>query len=466
MKHQAYEMKNGNRRAVAKAVVLFLEVVLSIGSVIDCTLEKSNVQPQGVHIAFAGNASTNMIVSFYTCGAPAAATNIQPMVHITGRSTKGVTSCRGARCFHDVQLDELTPATRYQYYVSFANATSQKFEFSTSPLQAESWTAICVGDMGVNQSGATLAALKSRVGMHNFSLHVGDVSYADDYHLPFHIENSSGRDYDAVYDLFQTNLEPITATAPYMVLPGNHDVTCHVTDDLGCPDALRNFSALRYRYRMPSLESYASTKPHMGMWYSFRVGGVHFVSISTETDFPHAPTTPHTFVGGGAGGGFGDQLGWLRRDLAAARENPLVIWIVAMGHRPWYASKTHDWPPWTPDKVQASFEPLFHEFGVDIYLCGHKHYYERIKPAFGGKAISGGTVQIVNGAAGNNEGLDKGKGVGSMGGLIVAANYVDAGFGEFEQVNATRLEWRYVLSKDGSVFDRLVVHAKGRARRP
>ena len=50
--------------------------------------------------------------------------------------------------------------------------------------------------------------------------------------MPFHIEPSSGRGYDAVYDLFQRATETLTAAAPYMVLPGNHDVTCHATEDL------------------------------------------------------------------------------------------------------------------------------------------------------------------------------------------------------------------------------------------
>ena len=197
------------------------------------------------------------------------------------------------------------------------------------------------------------------------------------------------------------------------------------------------------------------------MWYSFQLGSVHFVSISTESDFPHSPTTPHTFVGGGAGGGFGDQLEWLRSDLSAAAKNPSVIWIVALGHRPWYASKRADWPLGTPERVQASFEPIFREFGVDLYLCGHKHYYERVLAANGGKMTPGATIQIINGAAGNNEGLDRGEGVGSVGGLIAAANYENAGFGELEQ-SSTHLEWRYVLSKDGSVFDRLIIPAKSR----
>ena len=117
-----------------------------------------------------------------------------------------------------------------------------------------------------------------------------------------------------------------------MVAPGNHDVTCRAgTGDLLCPQYLRNFSAYRHRFRMPSNESKA--RGVQGMWYSWQLGAVHFASVSTESDFPHAPTTPHTLIGGGAGGGFGDQLSWLKDDLAAARADPSVTWIVVVSDR-------------------------------------------------------------------------------------------------------------------------------------
>ena len=44
---------------------------------------------------------------------------------------------------------------------------------------------------------------------------------------------------------------------------------------------------------MPSASSGALSKqgrPVQNMWYSFDVAGVHFVSVSTETDFPHRLT--------------------------------------------------------------------------------------------------------------------------------------------------------------------------------
>ena len=156
-----------------------------------------------------------------------------------------------------------------------------------------------------------------------------------------------------------------------MVTPGNHDVSCHVTGDHGCPEEERNFSQFNARYKMPSY-------PHdHNLWYSFDIGPVHFVSIDTESDFKDAPTTPHTWVGGGKGGGFGDQLAWFREDLAQARNSS--DFIVVFGHRPWYSpdGKWNDWPIRAPVHLQAAFEPLFHEFAVDMYICGHKYYYER-----------------------------------------------------------------------------------------
>lgn len=67
---------------------------------------------------------------------------------------------------------------------------------------------------------------------------------------------------------FMNEIEPITRSFPYMVCPGNHDVTCHILSDSGCSPALQNFSAYRHRWNMPSKES-GSGSP---LWYSFNYG--------------------------------------------------------------------------------------------------------------------------------------------------------------------------------------------------
>ena len=377
----------------------------------------------------------------------------------------GETSHGYLRYHHDVLLTGLAAGAAYSYSVGFSSHPHRSgFAFTTTSAAAARipFTAAVVGDMGVNQSAGTLQRIAARRSSYNLTIHVGDVSYADDYDMKL-IEPSSGTSYEAIYDLYQQLVEPIASSVPYMVTPGNHDVTCHSTGDLHCPPELRNFSAFRYRWRMPSpLGAAAATAADDGrrhnrnMWYSWRVSSVHFVSVSTESDFPHAPTTPHTFVGGGAGGGFGDQLGFLRQDLAAAAADPTVRWIVAIGHRPWYSSAKVDWPLTAPSRVQQAFEPLLREFGVDLWLCGHKHFYERTARAFKGKADPNGTVHIINGAAGNNEGVEKGHAAAKHD-LVVASDYVSQGYGELSQLNATALRWRYISSADGSVVDEVML---------
>jgi hypothetical protein len=59
-----------------------------------------------------------------------------------------------------------------------------------------------------------------------------------------------------------------------------------------CAEAHRNFTAYLHRFRMPFAESGAVNN----MWHSFDYGLVHFVSISTETDFPGAPEGPGTYL--------------------------------------------------------------------------------------------------------------------------------------------------------------------------
>jgi hypothetical protein len=118
----------------------------------------------------------------------------------------------------------------------------------------------------VNASSSTIRRLGQHPGL-QFLVHVGDVSYADD--LGSKIEPdpgpdekyAGGRGYEAIYDLFGDMVEPLTERMPYLVTPGNHDVSCHVTSDVGCIDGHKNFSAFNHRFRMPSVESGAAAAP-------------------------------------------------------------------------------------------------------------------------------------------------------------------------------------------------------------
>ena len=101
------------------------------------------------------------------------------------------------------------------------------------------------------------------------------------------------------------------------------------------------------------------------------------------------------------------QKSWLASDLAAVNRSA-TPWIIVTGHRPFYTSREHGATAW----MLAEFEPLFQQWGVDLVLGGHNHFYERMYPIRAGipspKQYNNLTtedppVYIVIGGAGNTE---------------------------------------------------------------
>ena len=258
--------------------------------------------------------------------------------------------------------------------------------------------------------------------------------------------------YEQVMDQFFNMIEPLAAHVPYMVAPGNHDASCHAVWNTGCDDRLRNFSAYRNRWRMPWRES--GTNTSQNMWYSFDYGPVHFVVISTETDYPGAPRmgvskTP---------GPFGDQMGWLQWDLQAANSpsrRATHPWVVAVGHRPMYDSAKADYPLGQPATVAKVFEALFEQHGVDVYITGHVHAYERSFPISSGKKTGEsyvnpfGIVHLVHGCAGNRE---KHSQLDDVQPYSAYRNSKDFGFSTFS-ANRTTISWEFRRAGDGALDD-------------
>ena len=71
------------------------------------------------------------------------------------------------------------------------------------------------------------------------------------------------------------------------------------------------------------------------------------------------------------------QLAWLEADLKKANEDrALRPWIFVQGHHPMYQGSSIN------KEFQAAAEELFFTYGVDIYFCGHEHFYERSYPVY------------------------------------------------------------------------------------
>eukprot|EP00051_Salpingoeca_urceolata_P028294 m.486118 g.486118 ORF g.486118 m.486118 type:complete len:545 (+) comp24185_c0_seq1:153-1787(+) len=307
---------------------------------------------------------------------------------------------------HAVNMTGLLPNTKYSYRVGDPDAGwSKKFYFTTQPTP-ETQAAhlpdvhILYGDMGTefayslcencdksavcNCDGATKGVV-SEINDASLVLHVGDFAYD--------LDTLGGR----IGDQFFRNVEPVSAYLPYMVSIGNHE------------DSDTTIAQFVERYRhMPSnsgtISSVNGVAPN-NMYFSWDAGLVHYVSISTEIQ---ANVLGADMVR--------KQFEWLEADLKKANANRHnVPWILVNGHRSMYCSCDGDCNqeaeqqregPWVNGTY--GFEQLFFDQGVDLFINGHEHNYERNWPTYKDKTDQSNlepkaTIYIVTGSAGCRE---------------------------------------------------------------
>lgn len=138
------------------------------------------------------------------------------------------------------------------------------------------------------------------------------------------------------------------------------------------------------------------------LWYSIDIGYTHFVSINTEL-IP--PSRLNSF-----------QFTWLKNDLINANKNRKVTpWVIVMGHKPLYCTKSVMEQECDKDRypLREQLEDLFFEQGVDLYISGHKHCYERSWPMYQGRVFQTDNINpmapihIITGATGYEYLVDK-----------------------------------------------------------
>lgn len=248
-----------------------------------------------------------------------------------------------------------------------------------------------VNDLNKGAPNKTIRALINVANSTSFFMHIGDISYADDKAT----SPTIAADYEALWDSFQQQVQPVTTTKFYMTAPGNHEVTCTQYGDSICTghhiapwdkkyvpiiSQYRNFSAYMNRFYMPGGDG-QSNSSYRNLWYSFDFGLEHIVIINTETDFPSAPSVHPNKLNATNFAPDGAQINWLIKDLKAATDKrKLVPWIIVAGHRPFFGSKPS--PPSSNNcpECKSAFSDILFQFKVDFYFCGHVHWYERLFP--------------------------------------------------------------------------------------
>lgn len=221
-----------------------------------------------------------------------------------------------------------------------------------------------------------------------------------------------------------------------MTCPGNHE-------------ASGNFSHYQNRFSLVADGVGKTSASGTNLWYSFDMNLVHFIAIDTEV-YAY-------FVDQGQ---IDRQLNWLEQDLIKANKNrQKVPWIIMYGHKGWFMDKVN----------YTGFEDLAHKYGVDLYLCGHVHNYQRFFPHHKKKVDKQPTnfytnpqymVTIVIGSPGCRELPSHSLGPKSA----LATSNFNYGFAHLFVANSTHLNWDWEQistsdnTKTGSIEDNFWIY--------
>ena len=153
---------------------------------------------------------------------------------------------------------------------------------------------------------------------------------------------------------------------PWMPTAGNHE-----NEGLGP----HGFQAYQTYFTVPSN---GATPDLDGLWYSFRAGSVKVIALNN--DDVCLQDAGDVYVHGYSGGA---QKAWLERELASARRDRSIDWVVVCMHR--VSMSTAMAPPFNGADlgIRQEWMPLFDQYGVDLVVAGHEHHYERELPVRG-----------------------------------------------------------------------------------
>lgn len=434
--------------------------MIALANVTVPSIEGPNVPKQG-HIAFTSNYD-EMMVS-YTSGsnenAPSvryglSSGNYEWIATGDSRTYQASDMCdnfanvtsqqffRNPGWMHRVLLTGLSLDTMYFYqYGNDIDGWSEERFFTSHPgTQRRVAKFIAYADMGIDPapsgSGTALrSALDIANGYKDFLIHFGDISYA------------LGQGH--VWDIFMSLIEPYATKTPYMVSIGNHEYD-HLNGGSHDPSgaAGNGFhpkwgnmgSDSSGECGVPVYNRFTSPDNGLGIfWYSFSVGPVHVIQMSSEHDWTRGSK----------------QYTWMEADLAGLNRTE-TPWVILTSHRMMYTTQLQEWGDYNVSQyMKIEMDDLINQYAVNLMLVGHQHSYERSCPVYKQECVPDGKapVHIIVGSAG--AGLETGGFSSALGNWSVSHTEQWG----YCRVTATDQELivQFVLNADGSVYDEVTL---------
>lgn len=268
--------------------------------------------------------------------------------------------------------------------------------------------------------------------------HGGDISYATGYL--------------SVWDYFLDMLEPVAGSVLYLTTVGNHESDWYDSASLYSNSDSGGECGVLTTELIPLPAPATTDKP----WWSYNVGMIHFVGISTEHNYD---------VGS-------EQYIWLENDLKSV-DRSVYPWIVFGGHRAMYINSNYGDGETSDlavmDRMIEQLEPLLFKYKVNVGFYGHNHVVQRHSAVYN-RTVVQKSVE-VNDESGNflyrlqeNPQATVHFIIGT-GGASFTKNYVtpypefnedvfyEWGYTHLTAYNATHLEWKWIKSDNNEVLD-------------
>jgi 3',5'-cyclic AMP phosphodiesterase CpdA len=340
----------------------------------------------GLHLQFGAEASSQMVVSWH---ALQGVDNPRVLLgHLDGRLAQTVpaeavryTDGKSGRVVHvfHARLARLEPDAAYLYAAVHGGAEPSFGTFRTAPRGRARFTFTSFGDQGTPTMARALAPPASAiekqlyVNDNNGSPWAADTTLGVERLEPlFHLINGdlcyANLSEDRVrtwWDFWENNSRS-AAKRPWMPAPGNHE------NERG--NGPIGYLAYQTYFALPPADG--QTETTRGLWYAFTAGSVRVITIAND-DVAYQDSGD-TYVRGYSSGA---QKVWLEKELAAARANRAIDWIVVCMHQ--VAISSADKFNGADLGIREEWLPLFDRFGVDLVVCGHEHHYERSHPLRG-----------------------------------------------------------------------------------
>ena len=271
--------------------------------------------------------------------------------------------------------------------------------------------------------------------------HGGDISYATGYM--------------AVWDFFLDMISPAAASTVYLTTVGNHESDWYDSASEWSNGDSGGECGVPATVLLPEPAPAKTNKP----WWSYDVGMIHMVGMSTEHNFD---------IGS-------EQYEWLEADLAAV-DRTVTPWIVFGGHRAMYLNsdyvegETSDGA--LMDDLITNIEPLLYKYRVNIGFYGHNHVVQRHTAVLNRTVVQPSTVRYTKKGYPvyvHNKPQATVHMVVGTGGAAFTVNYVTPypewnemvmyqwGYARVTAVNATHLAWQWIEAQSGEVMDRMVI---------